>query len=56
MNYAIETLKIEEYKLKETIRVVEKYSAYPEYTPLLSYYKNELDEILKAIKILEEAK
>jgi hypothetical protein len=53
MKYAIETLKIEEYKLRETIRVEEAYSVYPAYEFTKIEYKERLIEILKAIEILE---
>ena len=56
MEYAIETLKIEASKCKETIRVVEHYSAYPEYPNGCMYneYVNKLRELEKAISILEK--
>jgi hypothetical protein len=54
MKYAIETLKIEEYKLREAIRVEEKYSVYPEYKFTQIEYKERLIEILKAIELLEK--
>ena len=54
MKYAIETLRIEEYKLKEAIRVEETYSVYPEYKFTQIKYRERLIEILKAIEILEK--
>ena len=54
MKYAIETLRIEEYKLKEAIRVEERYSVYPEYKFTQIEYRERLKEILKAIEILEK--
>ena len=51
--YAIETLRIEEYKLKEAIRVEEIYQVYPEYITEIKY-RERLMEILKAIEILEQ--
>lgn len=54
MKYAIETLRIEEYKLKEAIRVEETYLVYPEYKFTQIEYRERLIEILKAIEILEK--
>jgi hypothetical protein len=54
MKYAIETLRIEEYKLKEAIRIEEMYSVYPEYKFTQIEYKERLIEIITAIEILEK--
>ena len=54
MKYAIETLRIEEYKLKEVIRVVDLYSVYPEYKSTQIQYRERLVEVLQAIEILEK--
>jgi len=54
MKYAIETLRIEEYKLKEAIRIEEMYSVYPEYNFTQIEYRERLIEIIKAIEILEK--
>jgi len=56
MDYAIDTLEIEISKCKETIRVVERYSAYPEYEQgyLYNEYVSKLRELEKAIKLLKD--
>lgn len=57
MQYAIETLEIESAKCKDTIKVVERYSAYPEYEQGYMYtiYVGRLRELEKAISILKES-
>lgn len=55
MKYAIETLEIEANKLKEIIRVEEKYRVYPEYIHTHTEFKERLVEVLKSIDILQQA-
>lgn len=55
MQYAIETLRIEEHKLREAIRAEERYSVYPEYIYSQIEFKERLIEILKAIEIIERS-
>jgi hypothetical protein len=54
MIYAIETLEIEANKLKEIIRIEERYSAYPEYKYSEIEFKERLITILNAIDILKK--
>ncbi len=54
MNYAIETLQIEKYKLLDIIRTEEKYSVFPEYHYSKIEYKKQLMIIEKAIIVLKE--
>ena len=54
MQYAIEILKTEKYKLIETIAAIDKYAVHPAYTvpPQYKDYRNKLDEINRAIEVL----
>lgn len=52
-DYAIETLNIELFKLKEALRVEERYAAFPEYHGAPVDYKAKTKELEAAIEKLK---